>query len=430
MSQDKQIRLSAITDSPKVTTGFGNVARVLLQHFHDNGFDVHSLGTLDGEPDLKGELPYTFFPANILDNGDDIMRTFLLFLVNSRPDVIFMLYDPGTLGTYLQAIFKLQKMNLLKQVPVVVYTPIEGIPVPINTAEFFMDVLSTGGKVILYSPGAVDTVVKQFPDLENKLEWARHGLDHANFYKYSNSVRKLIRQSAGIDDKFVVGSFGVNKRTKGFDQIIYTARCLKDMNKHQDIVFYLHTSKNKPVLAGYDLERMAYDYDVDDMIIFKPEQHEKNFEYVKGIDRDKSVINGTLQGLSFIDRLNMLDCYLDLSQVEGFGLPPMEAMRCGVPTISINDGGIRSEIYQGGVLWLEPLPFRCWTTWHTGVKLALADPKDAAEAIIELKESPAGIKETWSNWAMENANKYNWLETQEKITKIIKGVVKNEMSSM
>ena len=427
---NNQIRLASITDSPKITTGFGNVANALLKYFHQSGMDVHSLGTLDMSPDYEQVLPYLFFPAGILDDAQKIMNTFLLFLTNARPDVIFMLYDPGTLGSYLHAILDLQKRNLVKKVPIVIYTPIEGIPVPINTAELFMDIHNLGGATILYSPGAVNTVVSQYPDLEGKLHWAHHGLDHANFYKYSNTARRLIRQSAGIDDKFVVGTFGVNKRTKGFDYVIYTARCLKDMGKDKDIVFYLHTSKDKPVLAGYNLERMAYEYDVEDMIIFKPEQPTKNEDYVHGIDRNKSVINGTLAGLSYIDRLNMLDCYLDLSQVEGWGLPPHEAMKCGVPTISINDGGIRSEIYQDGVLWIEPQPFRMWTTWHTGSKLALVDPKDAAQAVLEMKECPATVREFWSNCAMSNANKYNWEETQVKITKIIKGVLENEMSSL
>ena len=426
-----KIRLACITDSPKITTGFGNVANVLLHHFHNIGFDVYSLGTMDTKFDNDGKLPFSFWPADIKPDDFNVMyNLFNLFLVNSRPDVIFMLYDPGTLKTYLEVIQKLQKFNLLKQnIPVVVYTPIEGFPIPSSTPEFFEEVLHTGGRVILYSQGSIDLVERQYPQLKGKLDFANHGLDHADFHKYSDKKRSEIRKYSNLDDYFVVGSFGVNKRTKGFDQIIYTARCLKDMGKDRDVKFYLHTSSNKPVLSGYNLVDMVANYDVEDMIIFKPEQEKKAADYVNGIPRESIVdFNDqpsikNIANLGFIDRLNMLDIYLDLSQVEGWGLPPHEAMRCGVPTISVRDGSIRNEVYDGGVMWLEPLPFRTWNTWHNGVKLVTIDPVNAANAVYEMKMSKQGIRDFWSDVALENANKYNWDEPRNKIADIIMEVI-------
>lgn len=425
-----KIRLAAITDSPKITTGFGNVANQLLRYFHNNGIDVKSLGTMDSEMDLDGVIPFDFLPANVLDkdtgefNFNRMVQMFSLFLVNARPDVIFLLYDPGTLSTYFEIIKKLRELNLVKKVPVVLYTPIEGFPIPDSTAKFFDEILKDGGRVILYSPGTVEMLTKQFPQFQNKVDYALHGLDHANFRKYDKEHRKEIRKLAGLDDYFVVGSIGVNKRTKGFDNIIYTARCLKDLNEHHNIKFYLHTSKNKPVMLGYNLEEMSKNYDVEDMIIFKPEQEEEAYLYVNGIKRDSDDVDvKSLSDLSFIDRLNMLDCYLDLSQVEGWGLPAHEAMRCGVPAVTVNDMAIRSEIHANGAIILDTLPFRTWTTWHNGVKLAQVDPLVAANSILELKNSSDEIKEYWSKVALRATQNYNWDVTGEKILNIIKETV-------
>ncbi len=431
----KKIKIATITDSPKCTTGFGNVARMLLDGFHKSGMEVYSFGTMDFNFDIDGELPYQFFPSNPFN--PDGHKTVPLFLVGVQPDVIFILFDPGTTGTFLSVIGSMWEAGSLKKCPIVLYTPIEGFPVPISTAVTLSRVLDGGGKVVLYSQGMVDTVVKQYPQFDGYLDFVHHGLDHAPFRKYSDDYRKLIRKFVNLDDYFVAGSIGVNKRTKGLDTIIYTARCLKDMGKADGIKFYLHTSSNKPTMLGYNLEDLCINYDVEDMIIFKPEADVEEGGNINGIPRDNEGFvfeNPSLKNLnklSFIDRLNMFDCYLDLSQVEGWGLPLGEAMRCGVPSISVSDKAIREEVYKSGVIWVDTEPVRLWNTWHVGQKLALVDPLKAAEAILELKNSSDDMRKFWSDQAINTANKYNWLESVNKMNTIIRETVESyELSSM
>lgn len=430
-----KIKLATITDSPKITSGFGNVARMLLQGFHESGMQVFSFGTMDYDYDIDGELPYKFFPSNPFDNemGN---RTVSIFLVNTQPDAIFILFDPGSSYAFISTINRLIESGNIKPCPIILYAPIEGFPIPLSTAVTISKILDTNGRVVLYSPGMVNLLIKQYSQFDGYIDFAYHGLDHANFRKIPDDRRTEIRKAVGLNDLFVVGSVGVNKRTKGFDNIIYTARCIKDLGE-SNIKFYLHTSPNKPTMFGYNLYDLASHYDVEDMIIFKPEVENEHGGNIKGIKRESDELiftnnfNKNLSSLGFIDRLNMLDCYLDLSQVEGWSLPVGEAMKCGVPTISVRDKSIREEIYQGGVYWIDPEPFRMWTTWHTGVKLLLADPMKAAQAVIEMKNTSDFTRSFWSNSAMETANKYMWKPTQDKIVRIIKDCVNHyEVPSM
>lgn len=424
------IKIACISDSPKVTTGFGNVARMILDGFHNAGLEVYSFGTMDINYDFKKELPYPFQPTSGFDEMGN--REAAMFLVNIQPDVIFILFDPGSIMHYLSLVYAMMDSGNLRRCPIVAYMPIEGVPIPTATANLITKLHESGGKAVVYSPGMVELINKQFPELDD-IRWAYHGLDHADFKKIREEVRTELRKSVGWSDYFICGSVGVNKRTKGFDYIIYTARVLRDLGKEDNIKFYLHTNPLKPTLQGQNLEDMARKYNVLDMLIFKPDVDDSVGGNVQGVGRytdwggfiKSESQEDSLRNLGYIDRLNLFDCYVDLSQVEGWGLPAHEAMKCGVPTISIKDMSIREEIYKDGAILLDTMPFRMWTTWQTGVKLALVDPLDVANAILELKNAAPEIREFWSAAAIESASKYTWKPTQEKFIELVKEVYNN-----
>lgn len=424
------IKIACISDSPKVTTGFGNVSRMILDGFHKAGFEVYSFGTMDVNYDFKRELPYPFQPTSGFDEMGN--REAAMFLVNVQPDVIFILFDPGSIMHYLGLVYAMMDSGNLRKCPIIAYMPIEGVPIPTATANLITRLEESGGKAVVYSPGMINLIQKQFPELKD-VRWAYHGLDHAEFKKISDSVRTELRKAVGWSDYFICGSVGVNKRTKGFDTIIYTARVLKDMNRTDNIKFYLHTSALKPTLQGQNLEDMARKYNVLDMLIFKPDVDDSVGGNVQGVARytdwggfiKSSSEEESLKNLGYIDRLNLFDCYVDLSQVEGWGLPAHEAMKCGIPTISIKDKSIREEIYTDGAIMLEPMPFRMWTTWQTGVKLVLVDPLDVANAILELKDASPEIREFWSKAAIESSSKYTWKPTQDKFVELVEEVYNN-----
>jgi glycosyltransferase involved in cell wall biosynthesis len=429
--QDRENKpvIACIGDSPKITTGFGNVTKEIYFGFHQAGFIVHAFGFLDSELDEKNELPYTFWPCTPFDELGH--STISLFINKVKPDILFILCDPGNLAVFIDIIIETQKMFELK-FPVVAYQPIENLPISETFGEAFKKVQDTGGKVVAYSPEMAKLINIQYPEI--KPEFVYHGADHAPFKKYDAPYRKHLRNISGLDNYFIVGSVGTNKRTKGFDTLIYTARVLKDMGKDQGIKFYLHTAPTNPVMYGYNLDDLRRKYNVEDMILFKPEVDREPGGNVRGISR----LGGTFWHLyrpetseerkrifsmfSFIDRLNTLDLYVDASQVEGWGLPPFEAMACGVPTISVHDYTIRSEIFNSGAYMLEPEPPRLWTTWHTGAKLVLVDPEQIAKSILLFKDNQ-DLRELYSQRGQDLTSKFSWGESRKKMTGIIKDVL-------
>jgi glycosyltransferase involved in cell wall biosynthesis len=430
-------KVAVICDSPKLHTGFGVVGKNFCQSLHDAGFDVHVFGLLDTEDDDEGVLPYTFNPVPPMDLLGH--RTFSMFLRAVKPDVIFISTDPGNRHAYLydmdkRGVADYKRGKKFYRPTVVSYTPIEGYPAPLVHGDAIMAVEQAfGGRAVVYCHSAREMLCRQFPQIEKPPEVVFHGLDHANFRKYDEEDRKLIRGLTGLNEFFVVGSVGINKRTKGFPAIIYTAVVLRENGYDKDVKFYCHTNPLQETMEGYKLRDIAEYHGVDDMFLWKQKIHE---QYYLGLDWENNSLekcrkmageeieSAEERGLLFTlfdmpTMYNCFDLYLDLSQVEGWNLPLGEAMACGVPAISLRDQHVREEIYSQGAYMLDPLPRRMWDTWHSGMRLVNVDPLVVAEAIVKMKKDEV-LRAEYSARGRYATSKYKWWLEGEKLVKIVK----------
>lgn len=440
--QDK-IRLAVIGDSPKLHTGFGTVLRQLCQGFHDAGMEVNVFGLLDPEEDYDKKLPYAFYPTTPMDQLGH--GTFGFFLRKIKPDVVFMLSDPGGIHKYSHGIVNDKCCDIRRYggeyiPPIVAYTPIEGKPMYDDHRKGFENVQAVG-KLVVYCNSAREMLQEQFPHIEPEVVY--HGLDHADFRQYPEEDRKNLRLMAGLDDFFLIGSIGVNKRTKGFTTIIYAAREMRDRGWDKGVKFYFHTNPENDTMFGYRLKQLAKRYGVYDMIVWKQDIYDNywigtqyDMQTVTQVEQIKDRIPDTPEGrglmfmtYDFVSRLNCLDLYVDTSEIEGWGLCVGEAMMCGVPAISVHDRHVRDEVYSGGAYMIQPEPERMWTTWHPGCRLVLIDPLKVAKAINNFKND-ADLRKEYSVYGKEVTQRYKWADAQEAMTKIVTDVYNAEMENV
>lgn len=445
--ENYRVRIAAMSDSPKLHSGFATVVSELYKGFHDADMELHVLGFMDSEHDYLHQLPYFFNPTTPLD--ELAHSTFAFFLRKVKPDVIFILTDPGNLAVYASAIIHANAATYLRNgrefvPPIVAYTPIEGMPLMENHKSAFEYVRQTAGKLVFYTETSRNNVRRMgWDDIAEDATVINHGLDHANFRRYSESERRTLRELVGLDKYFIIGTVGANKRTKGFPELIYTARHLREMGADKNIKFYCHTHAKEPTMMGYSLQEIAdYDWDgqhpggVADMFLWKQIRHPGN--YWLGISRDNGSLSSLkeLEGkipdepskrgflfanLDYISVMNTFDMYVDLSQNEGWGLPAGEALACGVPTLMLNDYDVRREIYDGGVHWIEPLLPQVWSTLHTGARLVTVDPEKVARAIVALRHDQK-LMHKLSEDGQKVARRYSWKTAQRQMTHIVKEV--------
>jgi glycosyltransferase involved in cell wall biosynthesis len=96
-------------------------------------------------------------------------------------------------------------------------------------------------------------------------------------------------------------------------------------------------------------------------------------------------------------------CFVYPSLYEGFGLPPLEAMACGCPTIVARAASL-PEICGDAALYCDPL-----------------DPGDIARRIGEVMESPA-LREDLRRRGLEQAARFRWTDAARSVLTLIQGL--------
>ncbi|NLS78859.1 MAG: methyltransferase domain-containing protein [Chloroflexi bacterium] len=438
------LRMLAMSDHPRLTTGFGTVLKQLCQGFHQALFDLSVLGTWEFRGSTPGEFPYYVEPVCPHDYfGLQKLRS---FIQERAPEVFFSLADPSTQWTRLQALIpgfgaSVKVQGFRPPCPIVMYMPIEGYPIAEPYLEVIRTVQSTGGRVVVYTQCQADQVQEESGG-ELTVDWAYHGSNHGPFRPYPDAERARLRELVGWDDRFVVINVARNKRTSRQPEYIKAAAILKELG-HTDVLFYLHCDPSDEYgiqnMQGWDLEPLArragvFGHTGDDfkqnIVLFPPSKLDQTHgvplhrrQQLAEASTNPNLRRGiAMENLSFIDRLNLGDIYMDASSVQGFGLPAVEAARCGLPLFVTDDQFTRREILGEAPRWMKPAST---DTWQTGATLHLVTAEEIVKQVLWAKANPAALAEM-RQASIERAALLTWKPTQDKFVRIVKEVAGHE----
>lgn len=98
---------------------------------------------------------------------------------------------------------------------------------------------------------------------------------------------------------------------------------------------------------------------------------------------------------------NLADLFLYPSFFEGFGLPPLEAMACGVPVVTSNRSSLSEVVGESAIM---------------------VDPYNIAEIAFAMKEVMADkqLYDSLKNQGLVQAKKFYWMETAKKTLQVLK----------
>ena len=291
-------------DSPTVDTGFARCSRAACAALHEAGHEVTVLGINEsGDPH---DYPYPIYPAvSLRDRARKFFGEDRLPVLSARlkPDVIVLLQDPWNVPAYIAAF---EDMGVDRP-PVVGWLAVDSKNHPNSTeldalhhvvtwTQFAIDELRTGGYTGPASvvPLGVDTNL--FRPLDQ--EASRKGLP--------------IPEGA-----FIVGSVGRNQPRKRLDlTIAYFAEWI---TRHEIGDAYLLLKVAPTGETGCDIRSVAAHYG----------------PAIEGKIRVSQQPAGHGLPDDFMPTIySAMDVYLTTTQGEGWGLPAMEAMACGVPVVA------------------------------------------------------------------------------------------------
>lgn len=210
------------------------------------------------------------------------------------------------------------------------------------------------------------------------------------------SKQDIIEQYNISSHKIVVAYNGGNEAFKPVTNV--KANLVKKQYTHgQDYFVYvgaLHARKN--------IERLFKAFEM-----FKKRSQSKTKLVIVGEKMWKSesttlpehsdvIFTGHLPINSLIDVVASAQCLVLVSYFEGFGIPLVEAMRCGVPVVTSNVTSMPEVCGEAGLL-VDPF-----------------DVKDISQA-IELLDIDENLREELSHKALQRAQQFSWNKTTEII---------------
>jgi glycosyltransferase involved in cell wall biosynthesis len=275
---------------------------------------------------------------------------------------------------------------------------------------------------------------KQVKDYYNiNVEYIPHAVDTNIFYPLSDEEKFKLKMKYGLYEKFVVGSVFRNQGRKMSDRIIKTLYAFKQFAKDRnDVILFLHTDAEDSA-AVFNIQQLIQRYNLENRVLFTGMKFYNSFTYKQ--------LN---------EIYNLMDVFLLTTSGEGFGIPIIEAMACGVPPI-VTDYTTTPELLKlNGICGrpiklvncedidmynlmfeknlnmkeIDNLQIRGTITGNWNVERAICDINDAAKGIEEYYLNKDLIKEH-SKVGIEKVKKYySWdiviPQWDELLTKLIK----------
>ena len=317
---DKKIKVLVLSDHPMSPSGVGSQTKYVMQALLDTGkFSVVCLGGaikhMDYTPtqvEPYGE-DFVIYPVDGYGTPEivrSIMRT-------ARPDVVWMMTDPR-FWTWLWEI----EHEVRPLAPIVYYHVWDNYPYPTFNKLHYesCDHIATISKV-------TDDIVKTVaPSVDST--YLPHAVDSNIFRKLDEKDIEEFRKEhfSGVSkDKFVFFWNNRNARRKQSGSLIYWFKDFLDQVGHDKACLLMHTDVHDP--NGQDLVAIIKELGLTDkQVLFSQQKVPPEI-------------------LSMI--YNMVDCTINISDAEGFGLATLESLSCETPIIANMTGGLQEQVTDG-----------------------------------------------------------------------------------
>lgn len=332
------MKLLIISDSPAIQSGLARVTREIAQRFHEDEFEVTVLGWFD----LHGPLDRNFdFP--IIHAVKHLPETWAPAIAQIQPDVILAIGDPWDFkwlaGQRAGAAWRL-----------VGYLNIESSPLPL-ACESILDAFDV---LVTTSQFGAETIGRK------GVRAVHHGVDMATFRNMGSRRGQFCGRE--LAETFVVLLNGQNTARKNYPTAI--AGFLAFAEGKEDVILYANTAFNPAAdeHPGPDLRQSVI--------------------LLGGSDDPRVTYNAENRGPldtvgdEQLNRIyNLATVLLVTSWAEGFCLPVLEAMACGVVPVAPMDYSM-PELLAEGRGYLYPVAARLENNY--GMLVAAVSARDVA----------------------------------------------------
>lgn len=385
----KKVRIMYMTDHSR-TSGFGIVADAVCSGLAQKGFEVFYIGWgfHASEPLQRGN--YTLLPCSQAPFGEDVLGQYLF---NMKPDILITQADTRMIAYIPEVLKQLPNKPVWINYPVIDGTVWDVECTRTKWPTNWTNILKSATKTIAMTDFGRDIMKANGIDSET----IYHGVNTAIFKPINKELQADIRKNVGIaEDAFIFGGVFKNMQRKNPQQYLQAFKIFLEKlpeKEREKVILLLHTNPHAKGGSEIDLISHAENYGIPP----------KNIIFSAGML--------PMQNMPYL--YQAMDVYLQLGGMEGFCVPLIEAMACGLPVIA-NDSATHKEIVaDSGIISPSPTfaghpKARVTYGSYNGIEADIANPWLIAHDMMKVYKDKT-LRESLSVKAAERATQlFDW----------------------
>lgn len=253
------------------------------------------------------------------------------------------------------------------------------------TSDFIKEIISSITKddyVVCVSENTKKDLLKYAPHLNPDHVFVNLlAASKSLFYVCNDNEKfKIIKEKYSLPDKYFL-SVGTLEPRKNVDFVIRNFLQLIKENNIDDLSLVLVGAK------GWDYDKIF--------------EHYHDAKELKA----KIIFTGRVPDEDLASLYSHAHSFYYMSLYEGFGLPPLEAMQCGVPTVTANISSLPEVVGDAGIM---------------------LDPKDDVslqKVMLDLYKNDS-LREEYSKKSLERSTLFSWEKSADNLIKIYEKIVR------
>ena len=318
----KKIKVLTLGDHPLSPSGVGSQTKYVCEALLNSGkFQIISLG---------GAIKHNNYnPIKVEPFGDEwrivpidgygtpeMIRSILR---TEKPDILWLMTDPRFYGWLWEIENEIRPL-----VPMVYYHVWDNYPLPFFNKMYY----DSNDRIATISKVTDDIVRNVAPDVP--CTYVPHAVNGSIFKPLTAEQKDKVREQSlpELDrDKIIFFWNNRNARRKQSGTLIYWFKeWLDKTNNHEKAQLIMHTDPKDP--HGQDLDHLIKHLELN-----------TNRQVLLSINKIPPEQLAALYG--------MVDCTINISDAEGFGLATLESLSCGTPIIVNMTGGLQEQVTDG-----------------------------------------------------------------------------------